>query len=121
MAAASCAPHPYCTECGMVKNLAYPRARPLGYFFSGISNLKVHLARSPTHPKLTQSQTHLIADNLFHRPEFEDSYGTRAEAQVMAYLHAVKAIRPDLEDEFIIRFLPTTLVESRGGKTQGNA
>jgi hypothetical protein len=41
-AEASAARHPYCVACGTVKSLALPRAKPLGYYVSGLARLVVN-------------------------------------------------------------------------------
>ena len=105
-APASAARHPYCVVCGTVRSLTWPRARPLGFFQSGLAALKDYLERAGPVPKLAQVQSHLLANRLAARPEFEDPYGTPGEAQLHAYVELVRSVRPDLDEELILRLLP---------------
>ncbi len=98
----------------MVKNLALPRARSLGYFLTGLSNLKAQLGSSSIYQKLTQAQSRLITTSLARRPEFDDPYGTRADAQIIAYLNVIKSIRADVDQELILRLLPGTYRRAHG-------
>ncbi len=103
---ASASKHPFCLECGTVKDLALPPAKALGYYLAGIARLKEHLEHSALHPKLAQVQSHLITERLTVRREFEDAYGTPGQAQLNAYSDVVRSVRPDLEEELIFRLLP---------------
>jgi len=103
---ASAARHPYCVVCGTIRSLTWPRARPLGFFESGLATLKDHLERTHPGPKLAQVQSHLLARRLTARPEFEDPYGTPGDMQLHAYVEVVRSVRPDLDEELIVRLLP---------------
>ncbi len=103
---ASAAKHPYCVRCGTVRNLTWPKAKPLGYYLSGVAALKEYLERSPIHPKLARVQGHLITTRLAARHEFEDPYGVSGQAQIDAYLGVIRALRRDLDEELLIRLLP---------------
>jgi len=105
-AAATAERHPYCLDCGTVKDLNLPHAKPLGYYLDGLANLKESLEHSVGHNKLAQVQSHLIAQKLKARSEFEDPYGTPGHVQLATYVTAVLAIRPDLDEEWILRMLP---------------
>ena len=107
-AESTAAPHPFCIQCGTVKDLTLPRAKPLGYYLSGVAHLSEHLERSPLHPKLVQVHRHLITSRLAARPEFEDPYGTPGQAQLEAYVQVVHSVRPDLDEDLIFRLLPWT-------------
>ena len=107
-AQATAAPHPFCIECGTVRDLTFPRAKSLGYYLSAVGRLSQYLERSMAHAKLAQVHRHLMASRLAARPEFEDSYGTPGQAQLEAYIHIVQSIRPDLEEDLILRLLPWT-------------
>ncbi len=99
-------PHLFCVTCGKVKTLDGPKARALGYFLSGLSALKEHLERDVQRFKLTQTQSRLISKELERFGEFEDTYGLALGAQIRLYLDAVHRVRPDLEEELVIRLLP---------------
>ncbi len=103
---ASAALHPYCIACGTVKDLTLPRARPLGFYLAGLAHLRDCLERSTLHTKLAQVQTHLIAQRLAASGEFDDPYGTPGRRQLEAYADAVRAVRPDLDEDLILRMLP---------------
>ena len=103
---ASATRHPYCLGCGIVRDLTWPHARPLGYYLNGVAALKEYLDRGRLGPKLAQVQSHLITTRLVSRPEFEDPYGTPGQRQRDVYLEVVQSIRPDLDEELILRLLP---------------
>ncbi len=99
-------PHAFCVTCGKVKTLDGPRARALGFFLSGLSALKEHLDRDIQRFKMTQTQSRLISKDLERFGEFEDTYGLALGTQIHLYLDAVHRVRPDLEEELVIRLLP---------------
>lgn len=105
-APATAARHPFCLACGTVRNLATPRARPLGYYLSGVATLKECLAHSRLRSKLAQVHSHLITTRLATRPEFEDPYGTPGQVQLDAYVSVIRSVRPDLDEELVLRLLP---------------
>ena len=60
-------PHPYCTECGLIKNLSSERPKGLGFFMNVIAELgKRH--------KIAQVQIRLIALEM-ERLSLEDKFG----------------------------------------------
>jgi len=103
---ASAALHPYCVRCGTVKDLTLPRARPIGFYLAGLSRLCTYLEQSTLHPKLAQVQGRLIAQRLAASGEFADPYGTPGRQQIEAYADAVRSVRPDLDEELVLRMLP---------------
>lgn len=120
-AAASATRHPFCVICGTVRNLGWPKAKPLGYYLNGVAALKEYLERSSPRQKLAQVQSHLITTRLAGRPEFEDPYGTPGHAQLEAYVDIVRSVRKDLDDELILRLLPGTRRHSRKEPTEADA
>ncbi|MFQ5802869.1 MAG: hypothetical protein ACE5JQ_08260 [Candidatus Methylomirabilales bacterium] len=106
-------PHVFCLTCGKVKNLHGPRARRLGFYLSGLAALRGYLGRSPEHGKMTQSQGRLITKSLEELREFEDSYDLGVDIQGRIYLEAVKRVRPDLEEELVLRLLPKVRRKTR--------
>ena len=110
--------HPFCIECGTVKNLTMPHAKPLGYYLDGLANLKESLEHSATYDRLVQVQTHLIAQRLKTRPEFEDPYGTPGSVQLDTYIRAILAVRPDLDEDLILRMLPDRRRHRRSSNPQ---
>jgi hypothetical protein len=106
-------PHTFCVSCGKVRTLDGPTARSLGFYLSGLSALKEHLKRSTHRFKMTQTQSRLISKDLEQLTEFEDAYGLALGAQIHLYLEAVRRIRPDLEQELVLRLLPKLKSASR--------
>lgn len=104
--AATMRPHTFCVECGKVKNLSGARAKRVGFYLSGLSTLKEYLERGAKRVRMTQSQSGLIARSLMDLREFEDRYGLSLEVQLQLYVEAVRSVRPDLDDELILRLLP---------------
>ncbi len=111
--AATMRPHVFCVTCGKVKNLDGPRARRLGFYLSGLSALRGYLGWSPKHGKMTQSQSRLITKSLEGVTAFEDSYDLGLDIQGRIYLQAVKRVRPDLEEELVLRLLPKVRRKTR--------
>jgi len=66
-------PHPYCTECGLVKNLSSERPRQIGYFINLISELGRQY-------KIAQVQVRLMVLEM-KRQELDDSYGMDRQKQ----------------------------------------
>ncbi len=119
-APATAAKHPYCVACGTVRSLAWPRAKPLGYFLNGVATLKDYLDRASPRPKLARVHSHLISTRLSVRPEFEDSYGVSGQVQLDAYVRVVQSVRPDLEEELILHLLPGPRGRRRRDAPLGN-
>ncbi len=111
--AATMKSHTFCLTCGKVKNLDGPRGRKLGFYMSGLSALKEYLGRSAKDGKMTQSQSHLITTIIEGLDDFEDPYGMSVEVQARHYVEAVRTVRPDLDDELILRLLPKVRRKSR--------
>ena len=66
-------PHPYCAECGLVKNLSSERPRQIGYFI----NLIAELGR---HYKIAQVQERLMVLEM-QQLGLADSYGMDRQQQ----------------------------------------
>ncbi len=105
--------HTYCVTCGKVRNIDGPPAKRLGFYMSGLSALKEYLERSAQYGKMTQSQSRLISKALEKLEEFDDLYGLSLEVQGQLYLEAVCGVRPDLDDELVLRMLPKVRRRSR--------
>lgn len=103
---ATVALHPYCVGCGTVRDLGLPRPKPLGFYLAALANLKQHLASSDR-GAVARVHTHLIAERLRERSEFEDAYGTPGAAQREAYVEVVQSVLPHVEAELVLRCLPT--------------
>jgi hypothetical protein len=66
-------PHPYCTECGLVKNLFSERPRQIGYFINLIAELGQHY-------KIAQVQVRLTVLEM-QQQGLDDSYGIDRQQQ----------------------------------------
>ena len=71
--------HPYCLECGAIKNLSSDRARPIGYFMNVLSNLSI-----------AKVQTRLIAKELESLSGFDDAFSISEFAQEQIFINVVK-------------------------------
>ncbi len=105
--------HAYCLTCGRVKTMERPTAKRLGFYMSGLSGLKAYLERRSDYAKMTQSQSRLVTKALEGLKDFEDPYGMSLEAQARLYLQAVQGVRPDLDEDLVLRLLPTRRRRSR--------
>lgn len=72
-------PHPYCAECGLVKNISSDRSKPLGHYL----NILGYLGQSYN---LAQVQVRLISKEL---EGFDDNYGFSKSQQDEVFLKAV--------------------------------
>ena len=77
-------PHPYCTECGLVKNLSTERPRDIGFFMNVVSALGKHY-------KIAQIQTRLIAQEMA-KVALNDPYGMDRQQQERLFLEIATRI-----------------------------
>ncbi len=76
--------HPYCSECGLVKNLSSVGPRDIGFYMNVIAELgKRH--------KIAQVQTRLIAQEM-ERLALDDKYGLDRQQQEKLFLEIVTRI-----------------------------
>lgn len=66
-------PHPYCTECGLIKNLCSDRLRSIGFFMNLIADL------GQRH-KIAKTQVRLIALEM-ERLRLDDNFGMDRQQQ----------------------------------------
>ncbi len=66
-------PHPYCTECGLIKNLSSERLRSIGFFMNLIADL------GQRH-KIAKTQVRLIALEM-ERLRLDDNFGMDRQQQ----------------------------------------
>jgi hypothetical protein len=88
---------------------------------AGVATIKEYLDRSPLRTKLARVQSHLMTTRLATRPEFEDPYGTSGQAQLDAYIQIIRSVRPDLDEDLIVRLLPHPIRRDREGAAGGTA
>ena len=75
-------PHPYCLECGLVKNLSSYRPHTIGFFMNILAELgKDH--------KVAQVQMRLIAHEL-EKQGIEDHFGMDRHQQEILFVEIVK-------------------------------
>lgn len=98
--------HPYCKECGVVKNIGGDRAKSIGYYTNVLIDIRTHINhRHKIIPKLTKTQIRLIAKELESNDLFTDTYGTNLDIQRITFIEEVRKYRPDLTEDFIKGFL----------------
>lgn len=76
-------PHPYCLNCGVIKNISSDRARRLGFYINV-------LARISNFYRVTEAQVRLIANELQAIEDFEDNYSMSATTQEKIFINIVK-------------------------------
>lgn len=77
-------PHPYCKECGLVKNLSSDKPHSLGFFMNVIAELgKRH--------KITQVQTRLIAREM-EKHSMDDAFGIDRRQQENLFIEITTRI-----------------------------
>jgi hypothetical protein len=77
-------PHPFCADCGLVKNLSSERPRDLGYYMNVLSVLGQSY-------KIVQVQKHLVAMEM-DRLALEDGYGMDRKMQEKLFVEIVTRI-----------------------------
>jgi hypothetical protein len=77
-------PHPYCADCGLVKNLSSERPHQIGYFINVIAELGRHY-------KIAKVQIRLMVLEM-QRQGLEDSYGMDRQQQEKLFLDMAKRI-----------------------------
>ena len=98
--------HPYCEDCGVVKNIGGDKAKSIGYYTDVLTTMREYINnRDRMMPKFTQTQVRLIAKELESNELFWDPYGTNLDIQRDKFIEEVKKYRPDLTDTFIKSFL----------------
>ncbi|MFX0138042.1 MAG: hypothetical protein ACFFDN_30650 [Candidatus Hodarchaeota archaeon] len=98
--------HPYCKECGTIKNIIGDKARTIGYYTDVLTAIREYTNRRQSIiPKLTETQVRLIAKELESNDLFKDTYGTNLDIQKNKFIEEVRKYRPDLTEDFIKNFL----------------
>ena len=75
-------PHPYCAECGLVKNLSSERPRQIGYFINLITELGKH-------HKIAKVQIRLMVLEMQNQ-SLNDSYGMDRQQQEKLFVEIAK-------------------------------
>lgn len=95
-------PHPYCKNCGTVKNVSRERAKGTGHYMNVLSEITRYLSRKGG--KLTKGQMRLIVKQLERARIFEDTYGTNKKAQESVFVSLVAEhtnLSPNTIESFI--------------------
>lgn len=71
--------HPYCLNCGAVKNISSDKAKPIGYFMNILTTFPI-----------TKVQTRLIAKDLEEFGDFEDVFSISSFIQEQIFINIVK-------------------------------
>ncbi len=98
--------HPYWIVSQTIRGLMWLRARPFGFFQSGLAALKDYRERTHPETKLAQVQSHRLASRLGAGPELEVPYGTPGDLELHARVEVVRSDRPDLDEDLIVRLVP---------------
>lgn len=91
--------HPYCTQCGMVKNIGSDRAKGTGYFINALSRIEKHLKMPGSSVRMR-----LVAKELEKVDDFEDAYSMSKYAQEKIFIDIIKKFY-NLPDRTIQQFL----------------
>jgi hypothetical protein len=75
-------PHPYCVECGLVKNLSSEKPRKIGFYINIVAALGERL-------KISQAQMRLVSKEL-QDSGLEDSYGMDRYQQEVLFTRIVR-------------------------------
>ncbi|MFP3910305.1 MAG: hypothetical protein ACLFVX_10675 [Archaeoglobaceae archaeon] len=80
--------HPFCGECGTVKNVSSDRGKKLGYFIRCLSGLRNKLDYVGYH--VSDAQIRLICNELEGREEFQDLWWVTFSRQKEIYVNTVQ-------------------------------
>lgn len=75
-------PHPYCAECGLIKNLSSEKPRKIGFYVNIITSLKEDF-------RMAQAQIRLMALDM-EKFEFDDDYGMDRHQQEQLFIKIVQ-------------------------------
>ena len=74
--------HPWCVECGTVKNISDDRPQTIGFWMNKVSIVACEL-------KLTQCQKRLIAMEIKSNDYFNDCFGAFGSSQIREFIKIV--------------------------------
>ncbi|OPX82745.1 MAG: hypothetical protein A4E50_00123 [Methanosaeta sp. PtaB.Bin087] len=75
-------PHPYCTECGLVKNLSSEKPRSIGFYVNIITSLKEDY-------RMAKAQIRLMALDMKNY-DIDDNYGMDRHQQEELFIKIVQ-------------------------------
>lgn len=76
--------HPYCVQCGAVKNISADRPKKAAYYINLLSKF------DKREVKMTKVQTRLIVKELESIKDFEDAYSMTRQAQEKTFINIVR-------------------------------
>lgn len=103
---------PYCSKCGIVKNIGSDRARKIGFFATALGRLKGRIEKEHDRStysiaKVTEAQVRLVIKRLEAIEGFDDPYAMTFHAQLELFEEAVRSVRPDVPvavlEEILVR------------------
>jgi hypothetical protein len=94
-------PHPYCADCGAVKNVSSDKARGIGYYLNALAEMKRYLEKRGS--RLSSAQVRLISMEMEGRG-YADAYSTPGSSQRSAFVEIVRKYT-SLSPSFIEGFL----------------
>lgn len=95
--------HPFCGECGCVKNVTSDRARRLGYYANVLQEIRGHLEKKKV-GRIADVQMRLIIKELQGLDGFEDPYWMRYSVQKNIFAASVSRYT-SLSKNFVEGFL----------------
>ena len=95
-------PHPFCRNCGAVKNISSDKARGLGYYINALAEIKRYLEYKGR--KFSQAQIRLIIKELESKEDFADTYMMLGSVQRNIFINVVKKYT-GLSRSFVKSFL----------------
>jgi len=75
--------HPWCLNCGLIKNISDDRPKEFGYWMNILSRISHHFS-------MTQCQKRLITKELQSCEEFEDLYGITGSSQKEMFVRTLQ-------------------------------
>ena len=92
-------PHPFCTRCGMVKNIGPDKAMKRGYFINVISQIEKYLKNPGASVRIR-----LIVKDLERIEDFDDAYSMSRYNQEKTFISVLKKYY-QIPDRTIQQFL----------------
>ncbi|MFO7967360.1 MAG: hypothetical protein R6U44_07155 [Archaeoglobaceae archaeon] len=92
--------HPFCDNCGTVKNISSDRGKKLSYFIRSLSSLRKKLRYVGYH--VSDAQMRLISNELESREEFQDLWWVTFSRQKELFVSIVQKyfkVSPDVIEE----------------------
>jgi hypothetical protein len=80
--------HPYCGNCGTVKNVSSDKGKNIGYFVNCLSKMKKDLGKKRY--KISDAQIRLILKELTEMDGFSDTYWMTFSRQREIFVSVVK-------------------------------